>query len=91
MNNDAGVSINLNVFFGNNIYCLWGRTRNGVNGLFDMGANVWEWASLGDGQQQATLGGSWWYGARQMQADYGATKPRDMAAVYIGFRCITAP
>ena len=68
-----------------------GRTRDGVNGLFDMGANVWEWASLGDGQQQATLGGSWWYGARQMQADYGATKPRDMAAVYIGFRCLTAP
>ena len=23
-----------------------------------------------------------------MEADYGATKPRDMAVVYIGFRCI---
>jgi sulfatase modifying factor 1 len=64
-----------------------GSTAEGVNGLFEMGANVWEWASIGESQQQATMGGSWWYGARQMQADYGATKPRDMAVVYIGFRC----
>jgi len=35
------------------------------------------------------MGGSWWYGATQMKADYGATKPRDMAAIYIGFRCIS--
>ena len=34
------------------------------------------------------MGGSWWYGARQMEVDYGATKPRDMAVVYLGFRCI---
>jgi len=62
-------------------------TIAGVNGLYDMGANVWEWATVGSGRQQATMGGSWWYGANQMMADYGATKPRDMAAVYIGFRC----
>ena len=66
-----------------------GSTRAGVNGLYDMGANVWEWATSGDGPQQATMGGSWWYGAAQMKADYGATKPRDMAVVYIGFRCIS--
>lgn len=65
-----------------------GRTKPGVNGLFDMGANVWEWAVMGTGSSQATMGGSWWYDARQMMADYGATKPRDMAVVYIGFRCI---
>jgi len=64
-----------------------GSTKKGVNGLYDMGANIWEWARLGNGQQQATMGGSWWYGAQQMMADYGATKPRDMAVVYIGFRC----
>jgi sulfatase modifying factor 1 len=64
-----------------------GSTVEGVNGLFDMGANVWEWARIGAGQQQATMGGSWWYGAAQMQAHYGATKPRDMAVVYVGFRC----
>lgn len=64
-------------------------TRQGVNGLYEMGANVWEWARVNDGHHQATMGGSWWYGAEQMQADIGATKPRDMAAVYIGFRCIS--
>ena len=65
-----------------------GITRPGVNGLFDMGANVWEWASdaeisdagiSNNSGEQATMGGSWWYGKRQMQADYGATKPSDMA------------
>ena len=66
-----------------------GSTLSGVNGLYDMGANVWEWATSGDGRQQPTMGGSWWYGATQMTADYGATKPRDMAVVYIGFRCIS--
>ncbi len=65
-----------------------GTTKAGVNGLFDMGANVWEWAGLDHGQSAATMGGSWWYGTAQMKADYGATKPRDMAAIYIGFRCI---
>ena len=64
------------------------QTKAGVNGLFDMGANVWEWAVMGNGSLQATMGGSWWYGADQMRSDYGATKPRDMAVVYIGFRCI---
>ena len=59
-----------------------------MNGLYDMGANVWEWAFIGQGLQQRTIGGSLWNGARQMEADYGATKPRDMAVVYIGFRCI---
>lgn len=66
-----------------------GSTIAGVNGLYDMGANVWEWATSGDGPQQATMGGSWWYGASQMKADYGATKPRDMAVIYIGFRCVS--
>ena len=44
---------------------------------------------MGNGSLQATMGGSWWYDADQMRSDYGATKPRDMAVVYIGFRCIT--
>ena len=66
-----------------------GTTKAGVNGLFDMGANVWEWARSDQGATAATMGGSWWYGAAQMKADYGATKPRDMAATYIGFRCIS--
>lgn len=68
-------------------HALAGSTRPGVNGLYDMGANVWEWVETGAGSEKGTRGGSWWYGAVQMRADYNATKPWDMAAVYIGFRC----
>lgn len=64
-----------------------GTTRAGVNGLFDMGANVWEWVDAGTGRDKRTRGGSWWYGAAQMRAGHVASKPRDMAVVYIGFRC----
>jgi hypothetical protein len=28
------------------------------------------------------------YGERQMKSDYKARKPREMAVVYIGFRCV---
>ena len=32
-----------------------------------------------DNEHQATMGGSWWYGQRQMKANYGAqTKPEGM-------------
>jgi formylglycine-generating enzyme len=63
-------------------------TRAGVNGLHDMGANVWEWAADARGNDRQTLGGSWWYPASQMQADVQAWKPADFYAVYIGFRCV---
>lgn len=63
-------------------------TRAGVNGLYDMGANVWEWVDTDRQGHKGTRGGSWWYGAAQMRADYDASKPRDMAVVYIGFRCV---
>ncbi len=65
-----------------------GTTREGVNGLYDMGANVWEWVDIPDQSSKGTRGGSWWYGPTQMRPDYAATKPRDMAVVYIGFRCV---
>lgn len=65
-----------------------GATRAGVNGLFDMGANVWEWTENGGKDDKGTRGGSWWYGASRMQSDDRATKPRNMAVVYIGFRCV---
>ena len=64
-----------------------GSTRRGVNGLYDMGANVWEWVDSGEGEQKATAGGSWWYGAFRMHRNDRATKPRGTAVVYIGFRC----
>ncbi|MGB7184520.1 MAG: formylglycine-generating enzyme family protein [Burkholderiaceae bacterium] len=67
----------------------------GVNGLFDMGANLWEWVNepmiLGTtaaGAPRRTRGGSWWYGPAQMQAEHLASKPGDMAVAYIGFRCV---
>ena len=67
-----------------------GVSKRGVNGLYDMGADVWELAELANSiGQQATMRGSWWYGACQMQADYGATKPQDMAVVYNCFRYIS--
>ena len=65
-----------------------GSTAPGVNGLFDMGANAWEWASDARGAERRTLGGSWWYGASQMRAEVSAWKDADFAAVYIGFRCV---
>jgi len=64
-----------------------GSTRAGVNGLYDMAANVWEWVDAGRGDERRTRGGSWWYGAAQMRADHIADKPADFTAVYIGFRC----
>jgi sulfatase modifying factor 1 len=64
-----------------------GKTKPGVNGLYDMGANVWEWTEDGGTDEKGTRGGSWWYGAFRMHAEDRATKPRGMAVVYIGFRC----
>ena len=64
-----------------------GTTREGVNGLFDMGGNAWEWVDAGKPGERRTRGGSWWYGAAQMRADHVAGKAPDFAAAYIGFRC----
>lgn len=65
-----------------------GATAAGVNGLYDMGANVWEWVSDTQGGDRRTMGGSWWYGAEQMRAEVNAWKAADFYAVYIGFRCV---
>ena len=64
-----------------------GSTRAGVNGLYDMGANVWEWLADMRGDEALTAGGSWWYGPYKTRVDGAQYKSRDFAAVYIGFRC----
>jgi formylglycine-generating enzyme required for sulfatase activity len=69
-----------------------GATPAGVNGLHDMGANVWEWVDEPPGAagnaERRTRGGSWWYGAAPMRADHLQGKPAETAVVYIGFRCV---
>jgi formylglycine-generating enzyme len=64
-----------------------GTTKRGVNGLYDMGGNAWEWVNSGADNEKRTRGGSWWYGASSMLDTHNQSKPADMSAVYIGFRC----
>lgn len=65
-----------------------GSTKPGVNGLYDMGANLWEWVDGKNGSGQVlTRGGSWWYGPAQMHREHNQSKPPQTAVVYIGFRC----
>lgn len=67
------------------------ETGAGVNGLHDMGGNVWEWAADTRGDDSQTVGGSWWYPPEQMKPDVVAWKARSFYAVYIGFRCVYDP
>lgn len=65
-----------------------GSTRAGVNGLYEMAANAWEWTDDGAASsERPTRGGSWWYGPAQMHRDHLQSKPRGTAVIYIGFRC----
>ena len=65
-----------------------GSFAPGVNGLYDMGANVWEWLLDAKGDSRLTAGGSWWYGSSQMKVSGMQYKAADFYAVYVGFRCV---
>jgi formylglycine-generating enzyme required for sulfatase activity len=64
-----------------------GTTKPGVNGLFDMGGNVWEWLAERRGADALTAGGSWWYGPEKTREPGMQWKPAAFFAVYVGFRC----
>lgn len=66
-------------------------TAAGVNGLYDMGGNLWEWVDHDERGEKRTRGGSWWYGPPQMRAEAIYNKAPDFPAVYIGFRCARSP
>jgi formylglycine-generating enzyme required for sulfatase activity len=68
-----------------------GETRRGVNGLYDMGGNVWEWLADRRGDEALTAGGSWWYDAGKTKSDAMQWKAADFYAVYVGFRCAYGP
>lgn len=64
-----------------------GTTKRGVNGLHDMGANLWEWMADRRGDEALTTGGSWWYGPENSRAEGAQWKAANFYALYIGFRC----
>lgn len=67
-----------------------GATKRGVNGLHEMGGNVWEWLADRQGDSALTAGGSWWYGPQQTRTEGMQWKAADFYAVYVGFRCVYA-
>ena len=64
-----------------------GETTAGVNGLTEMGGNVWEWLADRHGSEALTAGGSSWYGPDKARSLAMQWKPVSFYAVYIGFRC----
>jgi formylglycine-generating enzyme len=69
-------------------HVIAGSTKPGVNGLYDMGGNVWEWTVTERNGGYITRGASWWYGSDRQQESDVESKSGEIAVVYIGFRCV---
>jgi formylglycine-generating enzyme required for sulfatase activity len=69
-------------------HVLVGSTQPGINGMYDMGGNVWEWTATERNGGYITRGASWWYGPERQRESDVESKPADIGVVYIGFRCV---
>ena len=62
--------------------------KPGINDLYDMGGNAWEWGLDKRGKERITLGASFWYGPEKTKESGFQFKDKDFHVVYIGFRCV---
>ena len=62
--------------------------KSGINDLYDMGGNAWEWGLDERGKERITLGASFWYGPEKTKESGFQYKDKDFHVVYIGFRCV---
>ena len=70
---------------------LYSRSfKSGINDLYDMGGNAWEWGLDKRGKERITLGASFWYGPEKTKESGFQFKDKDFHVVYIGFRCVFA-
>ncbi len=68
-----------------------GSTEQGVNGLYEMAGNVWEWTADVRGNYRFTIGGAFF--SKPKRAKRGTERMRSASfyAVAVGFRCIYDP
>ncbi len=68
-----------------------GKTKRGVNGLYDMAGNVWEWVADARGNYRFTMGGAFFTEPKKSESGESLMRPASFYAVSVGFRCIYDP